>query len=388
MFPRGQQWNNRTRDQARKPGFGANRGQPARQIPEGGSKLSFFLDIDAARAQLGPTRLIEVYTSFKQAVTNYLLDQPKVRETIQNGGPVNIASRDVEKFKVERRIFNELVSSELTSLPEEDGQEDRKAAPYEQEDDEDSSAIKIEDPKPATKAKARGKAPKLARDLAEEETQATMFSKLNLENERVKEERKIAHEQAKDVVKALVEYQKNCQETVKTLFNTSVMSKSIISGLDSVMGEHEEAKHYIPGYGPLPSREDIVNTRDDGRRRYDVARERGYICILFKGLEALFAPKVRRNEKTLLLKEFYLFAPKPHEPANQVIKRFYDRVHDIRVAGINIPNDQQMVILLEALSNDPMITERIIQLKEEIERGEGVKTISELEERINHYLRI
>ena len=47
-----------------------------------------------------------------------------------------------------------------------------------------------------------------------------------------------------------------------------------------------------------------------------------------------------------------------------------------------------MVILLEALSNDPMITERIIQLKEEIERGDGVKTISELEERINHYLRI
>ncbi len=86
-------------------------------------------------------------------------------------------------------------------------------------------------------------------------------------------------------------------------------------------------------------------------------------------------PKVRQNEKTLLLKEFFLFAPKPHEPANQVIKRFYDRVHDIRVAGINIPNDQQMVILLEALSHDPMITERIIQLKEEIERGEGIKTI-------------
>ena len=85
------------------------------------------------------------------------------------------------------------------------------------------------------------------------------------------------------------------------------MSKSIINGLDSVMGEHEEIKHYIPGYGPPPSREDIVNTRDDGRRRYDVARERGYICILFKGLEALFAPKVRQNEKTLLLKEFYLF---------------------------------------------------------------------------------
>ena len=69
---------------------------------------------------------------------------------------------------------------------------------------------------------------------------------------------------------------------------------------------------------------------------------------------ALFAPKVRQNEKTLLLKEFFLFAPKQNEQANQVIKRFYDRVHDIRVAGIEIPADQQMVILLlEALSHDP-----------------------------------
>jgi len=108
MFPRGQLWNNR-RDQAKKPGSGANRGQPTRQTPDGGSKPSFFLDIDAARAQLGPTRLIEMFTSFKQAVTNHLLDLPEVRETIQNGGPVDIASREIEKFKAERRIFNELV---------------------------------------------------------------------------------------------------------------------------------------------------------------------------------------------------------------------------------------------------------------------------------------
>ena len=133
-------------------------------------------------------------------MTNHLLDLPEVRETIQNGGPVDIASREIEKFRAERRIFNELVASELTPLPEEDGQEDRKAAPYEQEDDEDSSAIKMEDPKPAPKSKARGRAPKLGRDPAEEETQTAMFSKFTLENERVKEDRKIAHEQAKAVV--------------------------------------------------------------------------------------------------------------------------------------------------------------------------------------------
>ena len=62
--------------------------------------MTFFLDIDAARAQLGPTRLIEVFTSFKQAVTNHLLDMPEVRETtIQNDGPVDVASREIEKFK-------------------------------------------------------------------------------------------------------------------------------------------------------------------------------------------------------------------------------------------------------------------------------------------------
>ena len=84
------------------------------------------------------------------------------------------------------------------------------------------------------------------------------------------------------------------------------MRKSIINGIDSIMGEHEELRHYIPGYGPPPSPGTPMNTKDDGRRRYDVARERGYICALFQGLEALFAPKVRQNEKTLLLKEFFM----------------------------------------------------------------------------------
>ncbi len=91
MFLRSQQWNNR-RDQARK-GSGTSRGPSTRKIPQEGNqeKMTFFLDIDAARAQLGPTRLIEVFTSFKQAVTNHLLDIPEVCETIQNGGPVDIA---------------------------------------------------------------------------------------------------------------------------------------------------------------------------------------------------------------------------------------------------------------------------------------------------------
>ena len=115
-----------------------------------------------------------------------------------------------------------------------------------------------------------------------------------------------------------------------------------------------------------------------------MAKERGYICVLFSSLEELFAPKRRANEKTLLLKEFFSFAPKPKEMANQVIKRFYDRVHDIRVAGVEIPANEQMVILLDALTHDPMLTERIVQLKEDIERGVGVQSISELEERINH----
>ena len=80
------------RDAARAPGRTDRTDKPDR---------SFFLDIDAARAQLGPTRLIEVYTSFKQAVANHLLDMPEVRETIQTGRPVDIAGREVERFQAE-----------------------------------------------------------------------------------------------------------------------------------------------------------------------------------------------------------------------------------------------------------------------------------------------
>ena len=216
---------------------------------------------------------------------------------------------------------------------------------------------------------ARARAGKAQRIPTEKEGSEARGQSPLVTEERLKEERKIAHDQAKTVVKALIEYQRNCQEAVKEIFNPRVMSKSIINGIDSIIGEDEEARHYIPGYGPPPSLGMPMNTNDDGRRRYDVARERGYICVLFQGPEVLFAPKVRLNEKTLLLKEFFMFAPKPNEQANQVIKRFYDRVHDIKVTCITIPADQQMVILLEALSNDPMITETIIQLTLSRPRG-------------------
>ena len=87
------------------------------------------------------------------------------------------------------------------------------------------------------------------------------------------------------------------------------MSKSIINGIDSTLGEHDEERHYVPGYGAPRLPWAPMDTKDDRRRRYDVARERGYICVLFQGLEALFALKVRQNEKILLLKEFFMFAP-------------------------------------------------------------------------------
>ena len=338
-------------------------------------KHGLFLDIDAARAQLGPTRLIEVYTSFKQAVSNHLLDMPEVRETIQTGRPVDIAAREIRRFQAEQRLFHMFVTNLQTH--EEDlalGFNNLTTIPDEAE--EETGQPRGNQPRNAAAkdtVKGRGRTPPNQKATVEKDASETRFNVPQTQaDDRAKEDRKIALDQAKAVVKALIEYQKDCQEAVKSLFNTTVLSKSIITGIDSILGEHDKERHFVAGYGPPPSPEDPAVTKDNGRRRYAVARARGYICVLFQALEALFAPKVRQNEKTLLLKEFFLFAPKQNEAANQVIKRFYDRVHDIRVAGIEIPADQQMVILLEALSHDPMVTERIIQLKEEIERGEGV----------------
>ena len=81
-------------------------------------KRGLFLDIDAARAQLGPTRLIEVFTSFKQAVSNHLLDMLEVRETIQTGRPVGIAAREIQRFQAEQRLFHVFVTRDLQTLEE------------------------------------------------------------------------------------------------------------------------------------------------------------------------------------------------------------------------------------------------------------------------------
>ena len=72
----------------------------------------------------------------------------------------------------------------------------------------------------------------------------------------------------------------------------------------------------------------------------------------------------------------------------QLFKRFYDRVYEARLSGVDIEVSYQIVILLEALSTYSDLTERIIQVKEEIEMGEGVSTIAQLEESITDYLRI
>ena len=310
MFPLGQRRNSE-RSQARGGGTGRNRRYGSAEASPnerdasrtlGRSEKTFFLDIDAARASLGPTKLIEVFTSFKQAVSNHLLDMPEVRETVQTGRPVDIAGREIERFQAEQRFFREIISRDFMSL-EDEGQNAEFGSAAAENEDQAAQAGKSGG---AKKQGPRGTRPEKIpsdKDPAENKTsQNTMLE------ERLKEERKMAHEQAKAVVKALIQYQRNCQEAVKEIFNPSIMSKSIINGIDSILGEHDEERHHVPGYGTPGLPGAPPDTKDNGRRRYDVARERGYICVLFQGLEALFAPKVRQNEKTLLLKEFFMFA--------------------------------------------------------------------------------
>ena len=108
MFPLGQGNDSRRRSQAgdrgRRSGSASHKTSNRATTTQGApnqEKRGLFLDIDAARAQLGPTRLIEVFTSFKQAVSNHLLDMPEVRETIQTGRPVDIAAREIQRFQAE-----------------------------------------------------------------------------------------------------------------------------------------------------------------------------------------------------------------------------------------------------------------------------------------------
>jgi hypothetical protein len=58
------------------------------------------------------------------------------------------------------------------------------------------------------------------------------------------------------------------------------------------------------------------------------------------------------------------------------------------MAGLEENPADQVVILLSALETDPMLTERKIQLKEEMDRGTGPASISEVEERVTHFLRV
>jgi hypothetical protein len=203
--------------------------------------------------------------------------------------------------------------------------------------------------------------------------------------------RKQIHEQAKAVVKAIVGHRQNCQQAIKLIFNEKVLSRSILIELSSRLGEWDEACHSVKGYDPAikyTQREDDKNHPDNRRRRFDVVKERGYLCVCFATLEEIFTAKKREENKALILREFYQFSPKPKENVGQLFKRFYDRVYEARLSGVDIEVNYQIVILLEALASYTDLTERIIQIKEEIELGMGVKTIAQLEESINDYMRI
>ncbi|MFN9907128.1 MAG: hypothetical protein ACK56F_13590, partial [bacterium] len=111
---------------------------------------------------------------------------------------------------------------------------------------------------------------------------------------RQKELSKLVNDHAKSVVKAIIEHRKACQQAIMMIFNDEVMSRSILIELSSRMGEWTESKHYVAGYDPGHTLQGARSTsEDDGRRRFEVAKERGYICECFAALEEIFASKSR-----------------------------------------------------------------------------------------------
>ncbi len=81
---------------------------------------------------------------------------------------------------------------------DEDTQEDR-GAPTEEYDEESAPAVKVEDSKPPAKAKdttakSRDKSSKHEKEPADGEAIQIVYPKPSMVEERIKEERKIAHE--------------------------------------------------------------------------------------------------------------------------------------------------------------------------------------------------
>jgi hypothetical protein len=77
--------------------------------------INFYLDLEVTRAQ-GPTRMIEVFTQFKNVVVNHFLDKPHVRYAIEHGKPANVIAIEERKFTAEMSILGKLISLDL--IPE------------------------------------------------------------------------------------------------------------------------------------------------------------------------------------------------------------------------------------------------------------------------------
>jgi hypothetical protein len=73
---------------------------------------------------------------------------------------------------------------------------------------------------------------------------------------------------------------------------------------------------------------------------------------------------------------------------NELFKRFYAMNHELISAGQRLSNDQLIVIMLGALSSYSHLTERIVQIREKIEAGDGITTIHELEAALDNYERL
>ena len=188
---------------------------------EGMPKL--MLDISGAGSGPGNTRAVEAYTAFKEALLTRFLDSPEVYYTIKTGKTAQIESQMRARFVYEQRIaqgYSDELEKDLTD-EEPTGAELASAEEVTKE-----RALKQE------RATRRGVSKKTAPEPAGEgELYATQSEALNrtevltkkpsseFSERKQAELRKQIHEQARAVVKAIVEHRQSCQQAIKLIFN-------------------------------------------------------------------------------------------------------------------------------------------------------------------------
>ena len=298
----------------------ANRKHHGSENAEAGAKTSVISS--SAHVELNfKLRNINDIQNFERKLHEAFLSEPHILHTIKTCTVADVTGAMNSQFLTEQSIFKstfEMIGKfESTAISDED-------------------SVEIEE---TLKRGVKRGAKKATSVIGPESGEAILIAEL----------RKHAHEHAKATVKAKSDYKSKCLNAVKAIFHSSVIPYEILGLIDQRLGEFDDSIHYIEGYD-LP-REFISETTelDTGRRRYDVCRERGYLCILISTLKEVCRPKGKLADKTFLLGEFYKFSAKQNESMVDLFKRFYLLNAELVEAGLKLESEQLIVIMLGAL---------------------------------------